>query len=90
LTIDIAGDGPDMRSAILPAPAARDRAVAASITINALAIASPGSGAAMPLERLRATYEENVIGGPGAFVMTASDRNDFAYAIFNKMARELA
>ncbi len=89
-TIDIAGDGPDMRSAILPAPAARDRAVAAGITINALAIASPGSGSAMPIERLRANYEENVIGGLGAFVMTASDRTDFAYAIFNKMARELA
>jgi hypothetical protein len=89
-TIDIAGDGPDMRSQILPAAAARDRAVAAGITINALAIAAEGSGSAMPLERLRLHYEENVIGGPGAFVMNARDRNDFAHAIFNKMVRELA
>jgi len=89
-TIDIAGDGPDMRSSIMPAAAARDRAVAAGITVNALAIASPGSGSAMPLERLRQHYQENVIGGPGAFVMNASDRTDFAHAIFNKMVREPA
>jgi hypothetical protein len=39
---------------------------------------------------LRQHYEDNVIGGPGAFVMTASDRVDFAHAIFNKLVRELA
>jgi hypothetical protein len=89
-TIDIAGDGPDMRSSILPAAAARDRAVAAGITINGLVIAAEGSGSAMPADRLRAHFEDNVIGGPGAFVVTARDRTDFAYAIFNKMVRELS
>ncbi|MBL8832632.1 MAG: DUF1194 domain-containing protein [Rhodospirillales bacterium] len=86
--IDIAGDGPDMRS-LVPASVARDRAIAAGITINALAIQAEGSGPAMRLSSLRAHYEENVIGGPGAFVATARDRVDFAYAIFNKMIREL-
>ncbi len=86
--IDIAGDGPDMRG-LIPAAVARDRAVAAGITINALAIQSEGSGPAMRLTNLRAHYEEHVIGGPGAFVATARDRIDFAYAIFNKMVREL-
>ena len=36
--IDLSGDGPDMRS-LRPAAAARDAAVAAQVTINALAIA---------------------------------------------------
>jgi len=88
-TIDLAGDGPDMRS-LIPAPVARDRAVAAGITINALAIQAEGSGPAMGLRSLRAHYEENVIGGPGAFVATARDRVDFAFAIFNKLVREVA
>ncbi|MFO0294691.1 MAG: DUF1194 domain-containing protein [Rhodospirillales bacterium] len=88
-TIDLAGDGPDMRSAV-PAPVARDRAVAAGITINALAIQAEGSTPFMGARNLRAHYEDNVIGGPGAFVMTARDRVDFAHAIFNKLVRELA
>ncbi|MBM3481351.1 MAG: DUF1194 domain-containing protein, partial [Alphaproteobacteria bacterium] len=88
-TIDLAGDGPDMRSTI-PAPVARDRALAAGITINALAIQAAGSQAFMGPRNLRQHYEDNVIGGPGAFVMTASDRVDFAHAIFNKLVRELA
>lgn len=87
--IDVAGDGPDMRS-LVPAPAARDRAIAAGITINALAIAAEGSGAAMGPARLKQHYEDNVIGGPGAFVATARDRTDFAYAIFNKMMKEIS
>ncbi len=88
-TIDLAGDGPDMRS-MIPAPLARDRAVMAGITINALAIQAEGSTPFMGARNLRAHYEDNVIGGPGAFVMTARDRVDFAHAIFNKLVRELA
>ena len=88
-TIDLAGDGPDMRSTI-PAAVARDRAVMAGITINALAIQADGATPFMGPRNLRAHYEESVIGGPGAFVMTARDRVDFAHAIFNKLVRELA
>jgi hypothetical protein len=88
-TIDLAGDGPDMRSTI-PAAVARDRAVMSGITINALAIQADGSSAFMGARNLRAHYEDSVIGGPGAFVMTARDRVDFAHAIFNKLVRELA
>jgi hypothetical protein len=87
--IDIAGDGPDMRG-LVPAPVARDRAVAAGISINALAIAAEGSGPAVGLARLKASYEDGVIGGPGAFVATARDRTDFAYAMFGKLAREVS
>ncbi|MCM0021151.1 MAG: DUF1194 domain-containing protein [Tagaea sp.] len=86
-TIDLAGDGPDMRS-LMPAPVARDRAVALGITINALAIQA--EGAFTRAGPLREHYEANVIGGPNAFVVPARDRADFAHAIFNKLIREIS
>lgn len=85
--IDVAGDGPDMRS-VLPAPEARDRAVARGITVNALAIGlAPVTRFGEPL---RAHYERDVIGGPGAFVMVAETRADFARAMRAKLIREIA
>jgi hypothetical protein len=79
--IDLSGDGPD-RHGVKPA-LARDRAVQAGITINALAIMT----GQYHLDRyLRA----NIIGGPGAFVMTASGYEDFASAMRQKLIREIA
>lgn len=87
LVIDVAGDGPDMRS-VLPAPEARDAAVARGITINALAIeVSPVTRFGEPL---RVHYEREVIGGPGAFVIVAETRADFARAMRAKLIREIA
>jgi hypothetical protein len=39
---------------------------------------------------LAAAYERDVIGGPGAFVMRADDRRDFARALRAKLIREVA
>jgi hypothetical protein len=87
LVIDVAGDGPDMRS-VLPAPQARDAAVAAGITVNALAIeVAPVTRLGEPLRR---HYERQVIGGPGAFVIAAETRADFARAMRAKLIREIA
>jgi hypothetical protein len=83
--IDVSGDGPDMRSN-LPTPVARDRAVAQGITINALAIGLRPVGG-IPLEE---SYRRDVIGGPGAFVLTAESRAAFGAAIYNKLIREVA
>jgi hypothetical protein len=80
--IDISGDAPDMRG-IRPAVVARDDAVAAGITINALAILGGAPGLA---ER----FSTDVIGGPGAFVMAAEGRADFARAMRAKLVREIA
>jgi hypothetical protein len=80
--IDISGDAPDMRG-LRPAGVARDDAVAAGITINALAILGGTPGL---VER----YGSEVIGGPGAFVVTAEGRADFARAIRAKLVREIA
>lgn len=87
--IDVSGDGPDNRSHV-PAPVARDEAVRMGITINALAVVKDGSSLAERGERLVASYQRDVIGGPGAFVVVARDYPDFAQAIFNKMIREIA
>jgi hypothetical protein len=85
-TIDVSGDGPDIRS-LIPAPEARDFAVAQGIVVNGLAIeaSSAWSGG-----RLAAAYERDVMGGPGAFVMRAEDRRDFARALRAKLVREVA
>jgi hypothetical protein len=84
--LDVSGDGPDMRGH-RPAPEARDAAVAAGITVNALAIEA---GSAWRGGVLTARYEREVIGGPGAFVMRAEDRQDFARALRAKLIREIA
>lgn len=84
--IDVAGDGPDMRSQVR-APEAREAALAAGITINGLAILG---GGVMRDESLQARFREEVIGGPGAFLVTAEDRVDFARALRAKLVREIA
>lgn len=80
--IDISGDAPDMRS-INPIEIARQAATAQGITVNALAIEGGRPG-------LTRIYEETVIAGGGAFVMTADTRADFARAMRAKLIREIA
>jgi hypothetical protein len=79
--IDISGDG--MANFGLPPAAARDRIVAAGISINGLAILTEEPW-------LEAYYRSNVIGGPGAFVVAARDFRSFADAILRKLAQEIA
>jgi hypothetical protein len=79
--IDISGDGSNNggRSVIR----ARDEAVAAGVNINGLPIL-----AWEPY--LDQYYKENVIGGPGAFMIVAKDFDTFADAILKKMITEIA
>lgn len=88
MVIDVSGDGPDMRSQ-RPAPVARDIVVRRGMVVNALAIARSGqvTRAGEPLE---AHYARDVIGGPGAFVVTAEDRRDLARALRAKLIREIS
>lgn len=86
--IDLSGDGPDLRS-LRPAATARDAAVAAGVTINALAVAAAGQVTRFG-EPLVETYRREVIGGPGAFVVAADDRRDLARALRAKLVREIA
>lgn len=78
--IDLSGDG---RVNDGPFPAAiRDAAIAQGITINGLAILNE-------IPDLEDYYRAYLIGGAGAFVMTAVDYRDFARAIAAKLIREI-
>jgi hypothetical protein len=92
-TIDVSGDGTNTNG-IEPA-LARDLAVGSGITINGLVILSPQPMPWNPLHThppggLDNYYRQNVAGGPGAFVVIAEDFSSFAYAIANKLIREIA
>lgn len=89
LVIDVSGDGPQIGGR--PIDWARDRAVDAGITVNALAVKSrgrnrPGPGG-MPLEM---HYRLDIIGGVGAFVMVADEETRFADVLLAKIIREIA
>ncbi len=74
---------------------ARDEALAKGIVINGLVILSErqmpwNAEHTNPPGGLEAYYRENVIGGPGAFVMVAEDFQSFGRAIIKKMIAEIA
>ena len=78
--IDVVGDG---RSNAGAAPdAVRDELAAAGVTINGLCLLRSEPD-------LVATYEREVIGGPGAFALPCPDYPAFADAIRRKLLREL-
>jgi hypothetical protein len=85
--IDISGDG---SSDAASSRAARDNANARGITVNGLVIHQQDySLGELANIDLREHYANNVIGGPGAFMMTASDFEDFRVAIRRKLVREI-
>jgi hypothetical protein len=79
--IDVSGDGANNRGRLVTR--ARDEAVAANIGINGLPILALDP-------TLDKYYEDNVIGGPGAFVVAAKDYETFAEAILKKLITEIA
>lgn len=88
--IDISGDGPNnMGQPVVPV---RDRIVADGITINGLPIMLKTSYAFGPysIPNLDDYYEDCVIGGPGAFMITVDDPARFAIAIRRKLVLEIA
>jgi len=78
--IDLSGDG---RANVGPHPMEiRDQAVAAGITVNGIAILKDE-----PF--LDSYFAHGVIGGVGAFMMTAEDYEDFTAVIMAKLLREI-
>ncbi len=68
---------------------ARDIVVAEGVTINGLPILRPGDpGRAQG--GLEALYERRIIGGRGAFVVTAENRDSFAGAVRRKLILEIS
>jgi hypothetical protein len=78
--IDVSGDGANNNGR--PAAAARDDAVFQGVTINGLAVLHEEP-------HLDVFYRDNVVGGPGAFVISAHDYQDFADAILKKLVHEI-
>jgi hypothetical protein len=79
--IDISGDGANNSGR--PSEAARDDAVRRGIIINGLPI--------LTLEPdLDAFYGDNVIGGPGSFVIVVDNFDEFASAIVRKLILEIS
>ena len=92
-TIDVSGDGTN--NAGRDVTLARDKAVAQGVTINGLVILSETPLAwnpdhTNPPGGLQNYYRNNVIGGPGAFVLVAENFNSFGQAIVKKMIAEVA
>jgi len=78
--IDISGDGLNNMG---PHPSAiRDRAVADGIVVNGLAILTE-------VLALDVYYEDNVIGGTGAFAVAAPTYAAFGEAVLKKLIREI-
>jgi len=81
--IDVSGDGRQNSGEVATADA-RDSAVSDGITVNGLPIASerePG---------IEDWYQDNVIGGPGAFLVAADSYDAFAAAFQRKLTLEIA
>ena len=94
--IDVSGDGTSNQGRLVTE--ARDAAVGAGAVINGLAIfnkkaAMMGGYLAMhtnPPGGLAQYYRENVIGGPGAFVVPIDDFRTFGEAMMRKLVNEIA
>jgi len=91
--IDVSGDGTNNSGR--PVTQARDEAIAAGVTINGLVILSEVPLPTNPQHThppggLTAYYENNVIGGPGAFVLEAENFESFGQLMISKLIKEIA
>lgn len=91
--IDISGDGNNNSGR--PAALARDEALEKGITINALVILTPEGESFRPEHTnppggLEKYFQDNVIGGPGAFTVVAEGHEAFERALTKKLIQEIA
>jgi len=94
--IDVSGDGTSNQGASVTG--SRDLAVKAGAIVNGLAIRNrraeaEGGYLAMhtnPPGGIAKYYQDNVIGGPGAFVEQIDDFNSFGEAMIRKLVSEIA
>ncbi len=83
--VDVSGDGRETppRENVVLIPMANAMARARGVTVNGLAIVNEEDLS------LATWYRDNVIVGPGSFVITATDYSRFAAAIRKKLLREI-
>jgi hypothetical protein len=92
-TIDVSGDGTNNSGRDVRA--ARDEAVAKGVTINGLVILTDRPTTWNPEHTnppggLPNYYRDNVIGGPGAFVIVAENHSSFGQSLIRKLIAEIA
>src|SRR5262245_51498164 len=92
-TIDVSGDGTNNSGRDVTL--ARDEAIAKGVTINGLVILSDSPTPWNPEHTnppggLEQYYQNNVVGGPRAFVMVAENFKSFGTALINKLVAEIA
>lgn len=91
--IDISGDGNNNSGRLVTD--ARDDALAKGISINALVILTPLAESFRPEHTnppggLEKYFQDNVIGGPGAFTVVAEGHGAFGRALTKKLIQEIA
>ena len=91
--VDVSGDGNNIGGRQITD--ARDDAVAKNITINALVILTPIEEAFRPEHTnppggLEKYFQDNVIGGPGAFTIVADGHGSFGRSLTKKLIQEIA
>jgi hypothetical protein len=87
--IDISGDGRTNDGP--PAELVRDKLVALGIVINGLPVMMNRTNFGRPPDlTLDTYYEENVIGGPGSFMIVADNFEHFGRAVRTKLVREVS
>ena len=86
--IDVSADSGNIGGR--PLAAVRAETIAEGITINGLAINRPGSSRPLRDMPLEDHFRTEVIGGPGAFVVTADAELSFADAVLKKLILEIA
>lgn len=87
--IDVSGDGANNQGRLVTE--VRDELVAASIVINGLPLMLKRPNFhTLDIDVLDIYYEDCVIGGPGAFVITVRSHDEFRKAVRAKLVQEVA
>jgi hypothetical protein len=87
--IDVSGDGRTNDGP--PAEIVRDKLVSQGIVVNGLPVMMNRNNFGRPPDlTLDKYYEENVIGGPGSFMIVADNFDHFGRAVRTKLVREIS
>jgi hypothetical protein len=87
--VDVSGDGRTNDGP--PAEQVRDKLVAQGIVVNGLPVMMGRENFGRPSDlTLDKYYEDNVIGGPGSFMIAARNFDDFGRAVRSKLIREIS
>lgn len=87
--IDVSADSANSWNGV-PLALARERALAAGITINGLAVSCRTCSGRPVSYDLEAEFERKIVGGPASFVVTVDGDVSFAEAVRRKLLLEIA